>query len=158
MYVYTQSRNLRNLEIALRTLRIWKLRANLEIAWAQLTNIMGWECLRVQSSPCWSSLEALSTPQVWGLSVPIPRLKGREFLRIGELSRNPWHRGLSTCLTLMVTMELQELLKYVPYLYTRWKLKWRPGFIQAIHLGLWRLVAKLYLQRFDYNSGNHHQA
>jgi len=25
-------------------------------------------------------------------------------------------------------MELQELLKYVSYLYTRWKLEWRPGF------------------------------
>jgi len=29
---------------------------------------------------------------------------------------------------LMVTTELQDLLTYVPCLYTRWKVKHRPGF------------------------------
>jgi len=60
------------------------------------------------------------TPQVWGLSMPIPRPRGREFLPVGELPR--------TCPTLMVMTELQELLTYAPYLYTRWKLEQQPGF------------------------------
>ena len=63
------------------------------------------------------------TPQVWGLSVPIPRPRKREFLWVGELPRSHWCGGLSTCLMLMVMTELQELLTHVPYLYTRWKLK-----------------------------------
>ena len=33
------------------------------------------------------------TPQVWGLSVPVPRLRGREFLRVGKLPRCPRHVG-----------------------------------------------------------------
>jgi len=34
------------------------------------------------------------TPQVSGLSVPVPRPSGREFLRVGKPSRSPWHVGL----------------------------------------------------------------
>jgi len=34
------------------------------------------------------------TPQVWDLSAPVPRLRGREFLRVGELPKSPWHGGL----------------------------------------------------------------
>jgi len=39
--------------------------------------------------------------------------------------------GLSTCPVLKAT-ELQELLTYVPYLYTQWKLKGWPGFSTEI--------------------------
>jgi len=35
------------------------------------------------------------TPQVWDLSAPVPRPRGREFLRVGELPRSPWCGGLS---------------------------------------------------------------
>jgi len=30
------------------------------------------------------------TPQVWDLSAPIPRLRGREFLQVGEPPRSLW--------------------------------------------------------------------
>ena len=37
---------------------------------------------------------------------------------------------------LMVKMELQELIRYTPYLYTQWKLERRPGFPTEIeHTG-----------------------
>ena len=40
--------------------------------------------------------EALNggTPQVWGLSAPIPRPRRREILRVGKLPRSPWRGGL----------------------------------------------------------------
>ena len=40
--------------------------------------------------------EALNrgSPPVWGLSVPVPRLRGREFLWVGDPPRCPWHGGL----------------------------------------------------------------
>ena len=40
--------------------------------------------------------EALNggTPMVWGLSALVPRLRGREFLRVGELPKSPWCGGL----------------------------------------------------------------
>jgi len=31
---------------------------------------------------------------VVGSSAPIPRPRGRELLRVGNLPRSPWHRGL----------------------------------------------------------------
>ena len=85
---------------------------------SELTNGIELRALRVG--------EALNggTPQVWDLTGPVPRPKGREFL-FPEVSGAG---GLSTCLTLMVTTELQELLTYIPHLYTRWKLEQRPGF------------------------------
>ena len=62
-----------------------------------------------------------------GLSAPIPRPRGREFLRVGKLPRSPWCGGLEyTCPTLTEKMELQGLLAYIPYLYTRWKLERQP--------------------------------
>jgi len=50
--------------------------------------------------------EALNrgTPQVWGLSVPVPRPRGRELANFPEV---PGAGGVSTCPTLMVAMELQ---------------------------------------------------
>ena len=69
------------------------------------------------------------TPQVWDLSAPVPRPRGREFLRVGKLPRSPWCGGVEyTCPTLKVMTELQELITYVSYLYIRWKLE---GFICA---------------------------
>ena len=67
------------------------------------------------------------TSQILGLSAPIPRPRGREFLRVGKLPRSPWCGGLEyTCPTLTEKMELQGLLAYIPYLYTRWKLERQP--------------------------------
>ena len=50
---------------------------------------------------------------------------------MANFPKAPGVEGLSTCLMLMVMTELQELLMYVPYLYTRWKLEPRPGFYCA---------------------------
>ena len=46
--------------------------------------------------------EALNggTPQVWGLSAPIPSPRGREFLRVGELPRSPGVWSLAQCVIL----------------------------------------------------------
>ena len=89
--------------------------------------LTGWEHLswlqkRVESSSsCWSLELGHSTGL--GSLCAHTRPRGREFLRVGLV------QGLEcTCLTLMVTTELQELLTYVPYFYVRWKLERRPGF------------------------------
>ena len=37
----------------------------------------------------------VGTPQVWDLSAPVPRPRGREFLRVVELPRSLWCGGLS---------------------------------------------------------------
>ena len=117
---------------------------NLKIEWAQfsnitdhrkqhISNIIYEQTNRVRALASKLELRALwvgetlngSTPQVWGLSVPVPRPKGREILWIGKFSRSPWRRGLPM---LMVTTELQELFTYILYLCTQWQLKQQPGF------------------------------
>ena len=50
------------------------------------------------------------------------------FSELANFPEVPRIGGLSTCPTLMVMMELQELLMYVPYLYKWWKLERWPGF------------------------------
>jgi len=55
-----------------------------------------------------SSVPSLQSLFHHGLSMKISR--GREFLWVGQLPRIPGVEGFNTCLTLMVTMELQQLL------------------------------------------------
>ena len=64
--------------------------------------------------------EALNrgSPPVWGLSVPVPRPRGIEFLRVGKLPKVPGEGELITCQTFIVATDLQELLLYVPCCYT----------------------------------------
>ena len=84
-------------------LRSIRLR-NLEIACAsaicERNGLTGWERLNwltereLRTFRNGDSLNG-GTPQVWDLSAPIPRPRGREFLRVGELPRSPWCGGLS---------------------------------------------------------------
>jgi len=115
------SRNLRNLKIALCILRIRKLHANLEIVQPILrlcnTFARSWNCTELTNG---RELRALwdgdtlngSTPQVWDLSVPIPRPRRRELLTVGKLPRSPWCGGLEY---MPVTTEMQELCRYAPH-------------------------------------------
>ena len=91
-----------NLEIALCILRIRKLRTNLEIARVQFANINGLTGRERQSWLTEESWELSEMMMPWtgalhssGISAPIPRRRGREFLRVGELPRSPWCGGLS---------------------------------------------------------------
>jgi len=115
----TQSRNLHNLEIALCILRIWKLHANLEIAQPNLhlynTFTQSWDCgnaihklngvIEVRASKLtmfnWQKRGESSvgeafgdTQQVWGLTAPAPRPRGRECLQVGELPMSQHARCL----------------------------------------------------------------
>ena len=98
------------------------------------------------------------TPQVWDLSAPVPRPRGREFLRVGELPRSPWCGGLSihaqhwrwrrSCksllrmsLTFIYTMETrrvqlctQQKLRYLEIAHRcRAISRWRTGAAQSRH-------------------------
>ena len=79
-------------------LRVPKLRANLEVArGCVMANGVGVsEMTNRRELRTFRDGDALNggTPQVWDLSTPVPRPRGREFLRVGELPRSPWCWGL----------------------------------------------------------------
>jgi len=63
---------------------------------------------------------------------PYPDQGEGSFSEFANFPEVPGMGDLSTCLMLMVTVELQELHRYAPYLYTQWKLKQQPGFSTEI--------------------------
>ena len=70
--------------------------------------LRGWERLSWLTEQSWELSEMVNFPEVPGVG------------------------GLSTCPTLMAATELQELLTYIPYLYTQWKPERQPGFSTEI--------------------------
>ena len=118
-----QSRNLSNLKIELHILRIRKLCANREIAWAQFANMTDqWGVSeltnrkRVESLLRWWCLERGALHRS-GVSLhPYPDWGEQSLSGLANFSEVSGTGGWSTCLILMVTTELQELLMYVPCL------------------------------------------
>jgi len=72
------------------------------------------------------------TQQVWVSLHPYPDQGEGSFSEFANFPEVPGMGDLSTCLMLMVTIELQELHRYAPYLYTQWRLKQQPGFSTEI--------------------------
>ena len=76
----------------------------------------------------WPQVCGLSA-QVWALCTRIyPGWREVSFSKLANFPEVSGAGSLSTCPTLTVMTELQELLTYVPNLYTQWKLKQQPGF------------------------------
>ena len=145
MYVPCNLKNLRNLEIALRILRIWKLCSNLEIAqpimrmrkWiaqsqdytsaiCEHNGLTGWKHLSWLMEENWDISEMVTLHRSGVSLCPYPNWREGSLSELANLPEVSGVGGLSTSPTLMVMTELQELLTYIPYLYTRWKLEWWP--------------------------------
>jgi len=90
---------------------------------SELTNGESWVLFKMVKP--WA--EALHRSRIFWCPYP-DRGEGK----LANLPEVSGERDLSTYSTLMVTTELQELIRYAPYLYTQWKLEWRPGFSTEI--------------------------
>jgi len=116
------ARCLRNLGIAQGIRAIWDCAS----AICKRNGLTGWERLSwkiVESSPRWWCLERGHSTGL-GTLCTHTQTEGKRVSLSWQTSRKPLVQGLEyTCPTLMVTKELQELITYVPYLCTQWKLE-----------------------------------